>query len=259
MVTEQARIVIGADGMRSFVARSVQAASYNLRPALTCAYYSYWSDLPLAGAELYPRPDRMIILGLTNDGQTSVTVFWPNAAFAQVRTDIERHFTQALEIVPGLAERVRNGKRTEQFYGSGDLPFFFRKPFGPGWALVGDAGYHKDPITAQGITDAFHDAEVLAAAIDDGFADLRSLAEALAAYEQARNERTGPLYELTGQFAALQPHPPEMQQLIAALRHNPAQADRFIGTIAGTVPIPEFFAPENLARITRSVDQGVAA
>jgi hypothetical protein len=85
------------------------------------------------------------------------------------------------------------------------------------------------------------------------------MAEALAAYEQARNERTGPLYELTGQFATLQPPPPEMQQLIAALRHNPEQADRFIGTIAGTVPIPEFFAPENLARITGSPVHSVAA
>jgi 2-polyprenyl-6-methoxyphenol hydroxylase-like FAD-dependent oxidoreductase len=248
-VTEQARIVIGADGMRSFVARSVQAPSYNVRPSLTCAYYSYWSDLPLAGAELYPRPDRMIILGLTNDGQTSVTVFWPNAAFTEVRTNVERHFMQALEIVPGLAERVRSGKRTEQFYGSGDLPFFFRKPFGPGWALVGDAGYHKDPITAQGITDSFRDAELLSQALDAGLSGRRPLDAALAEYEQQRNEAAMPLYEFTHQLASLAPPAPEMQQLFAALRDNPEQSNRFFGLIAGTVSIPEFFAPENLGRI----------
>jgi 2-polyprenyl-6-methoxyphenol hydroxylase-like FAD-dependent oxidoreductase len=100
MVSEHAPIIIGADGMRSFVARSVQAPTYEARPTLTCAYYSYWSDLPLMGAELYPRPGQMIILGLTNDGQTSVTVFWPNAAFPQVRTNIEGHFMQALRVYP---------------------------------------------------------------------------------------------------------------------------------------------------------------
>jgi len=83
--------------------------------------------------------------------------------------------------------------------------------------------------------------------------------DALASYEQARNEKTRPLYELTAQFASLQPPPPEMQRLIAALRHNPAQADRFIGTIAGTVPVAEFFAPENLARIEGLAIPGVAA
>lgn len=92
MVSEQAPIVIGADGMHPFVVRSVQAPTYEVQPTLTCAYYSYWSDLPLTGAELYPRPGQMIILGLTNNGQTSVTVFWPNAAFTEVRTDIEGHF-----------------------------------------------------------------------------------------------------------------------------------------------------------------------
>jgi 2-polyprenyl-6-methoxyphenol hydroxylase-like FAD-dependent oxidoreductase len=258
-VSEEARIVIGADGLHSRVARRVGAATYNVQPAFTCAYYAYWTDVPVQGAELYARPGRMILAGPTNDGRTMVIVYWPVAAFHEVRTDIERQFLAALDLAPNLAERVRGGTRAERFRGTADLPNYYRRPHGPGWALVGDAGYHKDPITAQGITDAFHDAEVLAAAIDDGFADRRSLAEALAAYEQARNERTGPLYELTGQFAALQPHPPEMQQLIAALRRDPEQADRFIGTIAGTVPIPEFFAPENLARIIGPAVPDVAA
>lgn len=259
MVSEQAPIVIGADGMRSFVARSVQAPTYETRPTLTCAYYSYWSDLPLAGAELYPRPGQMIILGLTNDGQTSVTVFWPNAAFSKVRTDIEGHFMQALEGIPGLAERVRRGRRTEPFYGSADLPFFFRKPYGPGWALVGDAGYHKDPITAQGISDAFRDVELLSQAIDAGLSGRQPLEAALAGYEQQRNKAAMPLYEFTYQLAALQPPAPEMQQLFAALRHNQAQTDRFFGLIAGTVSLSEFFAPENLGQIIGAAAEAIPA
>lgn len=249
MVTERAPLVIGADGLRSFVARSVQAPIYEARPAQTCAYYSYWSDLSLAGAELYPRPGQMIVLGPTNHEQTSITVFWPRAAFPEVRADVEGHFMRALEGVPGLGERVRGGRRVEPFYGSGDLPFFFRKPYGPGWALVGDAGYHKDPITAQGITDAFRDAALLSAAIDAGLSDRQPLEAALADYEQQRNAAAMPLYEFTHQLAALQPPAPEMQQLFAALRHSPEQTDRFFGLIAGTVSIAEFFAPENLGRI----------
>jgi 2-polyprenyl-6-methoxyphenol hydroxylase-like FAD-dependent oxidoreductase len=253
MVTEQARIVIGADGLRSFVARSVQAPSYNTRPALTCAYYSYWSDLPLAGAELYPRPNQMIAVGPTNDKQTSITIMWPNAAFHNVRADIEGSFMQALDRVPSLAERVRNGKRSERFVGSADLPFFFRKPYGPGWALVGDAGYHKDPITAQGITDAFRDADLLAEAIGAGLSGRRPLDAALADYEQQRNAAAMPLYDFTYQLAGLAPPPPEMQQLFAALRDNQAQTNRFFGLIAGTVSFPEFFAPENLEQIMGAV------
>ncbi len=248
-VTEEARIVIGADGLRSVVARAVQAKSYQERPTLTCAYYSYWSDVPVAGAELYPRPERLVTGSPTNDGQTIVLILWPQAAFHDVRADIERHFLQALSLVPAFAERVLRGKRSERFYGTADLPFFFRKPYGPGWALVGDAGYHKDPITAQGISDAFRDAELLAEAIDAGFSGQRLLEEALADYERRRNEVALPIYEFTHQLATLSPPPPEMQQLFAALHHDQEQTNRFFGALVGTVPIPEFFAPENLGRI----------
>lgn len=259
MVTEKARIIIGADGMRSLVARTVQAATYQVRPTLTCAYYSYWSEVPIQGAELYPRPDRMIIAAPTNDGQTITIVYWPNAAFHEVRSDIEGNFSKALDLVPGLAERVRSGERTEPFRGTAVLPNFYRKPYGPGWALVGDAGYHKDPITAQGISDAFRDAELVAEAIDGGLSGRHTLGDALADYERRRNEASLPLFEMTCQFATLQPPSPEQQQLFAALRHDQEQTDRFFGTVVGTVTIPEFFAPENIGRIVGAAAPGEVA
>jgi 2-polyprenyl-6-methoxyphenol hydroxylase-like FAD-dependent oxidoreductase len=251
-VTEHARIVIGADGLHSMVARGVQAATYNVKPALTCAYYAYWSGVPMPRAELYSRPERVIIAGSTNDGQTMVIVYFPRSEFHEVRSDIEGSFMNALDLVPGLAERVRAGERSERFRGTGDLPNLYRKAHGPGWALVGDAGYHKDPITAEGITDAFRDAGLLTNAIDDGFCGRQPLEDALAEYERQRNEATMPIYEMTVGLASLQPPPLEQQQLFAALAHNPAQASRFIGTIAGTVPISEFFSPENIAAIMGS-------
>ena len=248
-VTERATIVIGADGMNSFVARSVAAPRYNEQPALTCAYYTYWSGVDIDGVELYPRPGRMIIAGPTNDGQTMTIAYWPNADFHDVRSDIERHFLEALELAPGLAERIRGGTRSERWRGTAQLPNFFRRAHGDGWALVGDAGYHKDPILALGITDAFRDVELLTEAVDAGLSGRRPLADALAGYENTRNELAAGGYESSIQLAHLAPPPAEMQMLLGALLHDQEQTNRFMGTFAGTVPPAEFYAPENVARI----------
>jgi flavin-dependent dehydrogenase len=249
-IVERARVVIGADGRNSLVARAVQAPEYDRRPGLACAYYTYWAGVEDGDVELYPREGRMIMGGAgTNDGLRVVIVFWPKNEFHAVRADVERNFDDALALAPPLAERLARGERADRFYGIGDLPFYYRKPFGPGWALVGDAGYHKDPITAQGITDAFRDAELLADAIDAGFTGTRTLDEALAAYERLRNEETRGLYELTYEFATLAPPTAEQQTLFGALRTNEADTNRFFGVVAGTVRPDEFFAPENIGRI----------
>ena len=248
-VIERARLVVGADGRNSFVARAVQAPSYDERPGRTCVYYSYWSNAAADKAELYPRDGRMIISGPTNDGLQIVIAYWPREEFHAVRADVERSFDEAVALAPALAERLAAGERVERFYGTGEVPFYFRKPYGPGWALVGDAGYHKDPITAQGITDAFRDAELLSDAIDETFSGGRAANDAFGDYERMRNEATRPLYELTYEFASLAPPSPEQQALFGALRSDPEAASRFFGTIAGTVPVADFFAPENIGRI----------
>jgi flavin-dependent dehydrogenase len=248
-ITERATIVVGADGMRSVVAKAVGAASYNGKPAFNCAYYTYWSDVPVDGVELYLRPERMLIAAPTNDGLTLTIVYWPVSMFGQVKTHIEREFVDALDIVPSLGERARAGRRAEKFRGSAQLEGYFRTPFGPGWALVGDAGYHKNPITAEGITDAFRDAELLASAIDDALSGRAAEADALSGYERARNEAAMPIYELTAQLATLEPPPPEMQALLGSLQGDQDGIDRFLGTIAGTVPIPEFFGAASLAGV----------
>lgn len=248
-VTEEARTIVGADGLHSIVARTVQAPQYNVKPPLSCAYYSYWSGIPTEGTHIYMREYRVIAAFPTNDGLTCIFTAWPNRQFHQYRADIEGNYLKTIDLASGLSEQVRSGKREERFVGTADIPNFFRKPYGPGWALVGDAGYHKDPITAQGITDAFRDAALLADAIDAGFSGRQPLEKALSEYERLRNEAVMPMYEFTCQFATVEPPPPEMQQLFAALQGNQAEIDRFAGVMAGTVPIPEFFAPENVQRI----------
>jgi 2-polyprenyl-6-methoxyphenol hydroxylase-like FAD-dependent oxidoreductase len=248
-VTERARIVIGADGVHSPVARQVEAPVYNARPTFGCAYYSYWSGVPLDGVEAYSREHRGFVALPTHYGLTCIAMNWPHEEFHAFRADIEGNFLKTLELAPTLAERVRAGKREERFTGTSELFNFFRKPHGPGWALVGDAGYHRDPITAQGISDAFRDAELVAEAVDAGLSGKRPIEEAMAGYEQWRNEVAFPVYDFTCQLAALEPPPPEMQQLFAALLYNQEQTNRFFGALAGTVPVAEFFSPENIGRI----------
>jgi flavin-dependent dehydrogenase len=143
---------------------------------------------------------------------------------------------------------MQTGKRESRYVG-GAIPSHVRKPYGPGWALVGDAGYQKDPCTASGITDAFGSAEWLAEAIDAGLSGRQPMEEALAAYEQTRNNAELPYFDLTTQLAALEPPPLEVQQLLEALRDNPEQRSRFFGMLAHTVPVTEFFSPENMQAI----------
>jgi flavin-dependent dehydrogenase len=252
-VTERARIVIGADGTRSFVAQNVQAPVYLDRGMLTCNYYSYWSGVPLEGVELYPRPGRTIVADKTNDGLTLVCLVRPKAEFERMRSNVEAEFMREVrENAPALYERLRAGRREERFGGTGFLPNFFRKPYGEGWALVGDAGYPKDPITAQGITNGFSHAEMLAEAIDAGFSGRREMKDALADYERARNEEVMAMFEQNCRLARLEPPPAEMITLLDALRGNQAEADRFLGTVAGTVSPQEFYSPENIGRIVRA-------
>ena len=236
------------------MARAVQAPIYNEHPTLECAYYSYWSGIPISGMELYLRERRAILALPTNDDLVLLLAGWPIDEFATFRADVEGNYLETLELASALSERVRMGRREERIVGTADLPNFFRKPYGDGWALVGDAGYHKDPVTAQGISDAFRDAELLADAIDDGFSGRRMLNEALAGYEQQRNNAVLPMYHFTLQLADLgTPPPPEMQHLFTALQGNSVETNRFFGTIAGTMPIPAFFAAEHIQQIISSL------
>ena len=150
---------------------------------------------------------------------------------------------------PTVTDRLQRAKREEKWIGIAGVPNYFRQTSGSGWALVGDAGYDKDPITAQGISDAFIDAESLAGALDDGWSGRRALGEALAAHQASRDQRVKPMYDFTCQLATLAPPPPHMQRLFAALRGNQAPTNEFYSAITGSRPLPAFMNPENLERI----------
>ena len=246
--TERARVVVGADGRNSHVARAVSPEEYNTRPKLQWSYYTYFSGLPVNGFETTIRPNRGWAALPTNDDLTLVVVGWPFAEAPTYKSDVEANFLRTQDLSPEFAARVAKATRVEPFSGAA-VPGFFRKPYGPGWALVGDAGYNKDPITAQGISDAFHDGELCAGALDAALTGRQPFDEAMAAYQQARDNRVLPLYEFTSQLATMEPPPPEMQQLLGAVHGNQEAMDAFVSITAGTVSPAEFFDPANVERL----------
>jgi flavin-dependent dehydrogenase len=250
-VTEHARVVVGADGRHSLLAKAVQPEAYNERRSHLAMYYAYWSNLPSGGFDTFIRAEhrRGWAAIPTHDDLTVLPFGWPVEEFHANRGDIEGNFLKAMELAPEFAERIRGATRESKFIGSAELPGYFRKPYGPGWALVGDAGYHKNPITAMGINDAFRDAELVARAIDDDIAGRRPYEEGMRDYQEIRDREAGPVYEFTDEFAQLQPPPPELQQLIGAMHGNQEAMDAFVSVQAATLPAPEFFAPENVGRI----------
>lgn len=247
-VVERARVVIGADGRNSLVARAVRPEQYNEKPQLLWGYYTYFSGLPVGGFETVIRPYRGWGAAPTNDGLTMVVVGWPQAEAAAYKADVEANFFKTLELAPEFYERVRAGTREDRFYGGG-VPNFFRRPFGPGWALVGDAGYTRDPITAQGITDAFRDAELCSAALDECFDGRRPFEASMGDYQQTRDVRVAGIYGLTTDIATGEPPPPEMQAVLGAVARRQDAMDAWASVIAGTMAPADFFAPEHLGPI----------
>ncbi len=247
-VVERARVVVGADGRHSLVASAVQATHYNEKPPLECGYYTYWSGLPTDAFESYIRPDRGWGVVPTHDGLTLVVVGWPYREFDTNKHNVEAAYLASLELAPAFADRVKHARREAPFRG-GASPNLFRRPYGPGWALVGDAGYVKDPVTAWGMSDAFRDAELCAHGLLDWFSGRSEFDTAMADYQRRRDEQSAPMFDLTCQFASFEPPPPDMQQLLGAVSANRHAQQQFVSMMAGTLPVQSFFSPENVGRV----------
>jgi len=128
---------------------------------------------------------------------------------------------------PSLSDRVRAGHREERIYGAAQLPNFLRKPFGAGWALVGDAGCHKDPFAALGVCDALRDSELLADSLTDVLSGARRESDGLSDYERRRNDATIAEYEANIRSAQFVPPPPEVMAQRAMVRDDPQATNEF--------------------------------
>ncbi len=219
-----ARYVIGADGLQSRIARSVGAAIKEARMADGAAQYAYYAGSPWTGIEFFVAAGSLAGVFPTHDGQACIWITNPSADAKAVRrrtgSRVEA-FDELLErSAPQLAERLRHARRTSPVRGMLRMPNQVRQAFGPGWALVGDAGYHRDAVTGYGISDAFRDAELLAVALDQALGASAEETTALAAYQQQRDRAIREIFELTCRLAAYPTAPTFIQlqkQLSAAI------------------------------------------
>jgi flavin-dependent dehydrogenase len=188
-VTEHADLVIGADGRHSMVAEAVDAAVYHERPATNVAYYAYWSGLAVSAFDAHIRPGRAIVGMPTHDGLNCLLVAAQIADMSEFRKDIEGNYLAAVRTLPEYADQLGGATRETRFVGM-TTPGFYRKPYGPGWALVGDAGSFLDPLSTHGITDALRDAELLARDTDN-----------LDRFAADRDRIVGPLFDVVDDIA----------------------------------------------------------
>lgn len=196
---EWAAIVIGADGKSSTVARLVDAPWYRTEPPADCGLYGYWSGVDMRGYEWHSQTGLGGVLAApTNDGLVCVVTggFEPDR-FVDIRSDAQAVIGGLIDQLPALAPRVREGRLETRVFAWKDGVNGFRTPFGRGWALVGDAGYYKHPVTGLGMSDAFRDAESLARSVHDALTGQLPMPVALAGYARERDEAASELYDVT--------------------------------------------------------------
>jgi 2-polyprenyl-6-methoxyphenol hydroxylase-like FAD-dependent oxidoreductase len=242
---ERAKLVVGADGAFSLVARLVAAEAEIHQPSLTCGYYAYWRGVPTDGVEFYVRAGRDMLVFPTHDGLTCVWAGRARESWGEYRSDVERGYVATLD--PELCARLDAGERTSPFRGTNKLPNFYRRAAGPGWALVGDAAYHRDPLTGMGIGDAFLGASLLAEAVDT--AQQGDPTSSFAGYRRALRERTQAVFDYTLRAAALKDPAPQVP-LYMAIAASAAATRQFMNVLAGTLPYRDFFNRDNIARLS---------
>lgn len=198
----RAALVVGADGRTSGIARAVGPEITWRGKASGGVLFALYADLPVEGFEWFYREGATAGFMPTNDGLTLAWVGVPTARFhAEVRPDLEAGFGRLLrEAASEALERVGAARRAGPLRGFPGSPGYLRRPWGPGWALVGDAGSFRDPLSAHGMTDAMRDAELLARAALAHAAD--PAAGAMAGYERDRDEVAVPLAEVTEALAS---------------------------------------------------------
>jgi flavin-dependent dehydrogenase len=207
-----ARLTVGADGLRSGVARAVGARTSWQGTAASAFVYGYWPSSAATHYQWFYQPGGSAGIIPTNDGQVCVWAGLPAARFAEERSaGLDAVHVRVLsEVAPQAAELVGGNARTEPLRAFPGTPARLRRAVGAGWALVGDAGSFKDPLTAHGITDALRDAELLARAA------LPGTPAALGSYERTRDALTVPLLEVAERIAGYRWDAAQIRDLLLA-------------------------------------------
>jgi 2-polyprenyl-6-methoxyphenol hydroxylase-like FAD-dependent oxidoreductase len=230
LVDIHARYVVGADGLGSRVARAVDAQVIEDHGGQGATQYAYFTGVPWYGIELFVVDGALAGVFPTHNDEACIWVCTPSVAARQARrsasSSTEAFAAQLEHAAPALAARLRTAQRTSPVVRVLRAPNHVRVAHGPGWALVGDAGYHRDPVTGHGISDAYRDAELLAVALNDVLHDHTDETTGLAEYQRLREEAMRAVLDLTVALAGYPPVPQFVQlqkQLSHALDTEAAQ------------------------------------
>jgi flavin-dependent dehydrogenase len=234
-----ARLVVGADGLRSRVAALAGAATEHAGRHAAAVIYGHWSGLAVEGYHWHYRPGASVGAIPTGGGRTCVFVALPSRRFARelpggVGTLYHRVLSEA---APELARAIAGGELEAKLRPFAGVPGFARRAWGPGWALVGDAGCFRDPITAHGITDALRDAELLARAV------ARGTDAALARYQAERDEAARGILEVSDRLASFAWDLDEVKELHRALARHMAREAELLAALDAAAPRPAHATP----------------
>lgn len=201
----RARIVVGADGRGSRVARSVEAGELRREPATRALYFRYVRGFGGPGGrwdgpEFSVIDDEMAYVFPSDDGVACVAVSVNLEGFERLRHDLESVFDERIAAHPGIAERYANSTRLGRVLGTGPKDSIVRKASGPGWALVGDASLHQDPWSGLGMDNAGIHATFLADAIHGWLSGAVAEEAAFAEFERRRDEHAMPGFEATSTY-----------------------------------------------------------
>ena len=214
-VVHRARWVVGADGVRSTIARATDAPFERRGRAATAVMYGYWSDVAADDLEwIYGRAACAGVLP-SADGQACVFTAAPPSRVGGGVAALRELVALAS---PALARRLAAGSGPADVRGGGGRPGFLRRPCGPGWALVGGAGVWTDPVGGHGLTEALRDAELLAVALAAAASGERTEADALARFHATRDRLARPVLDIVDTIAGLDWTDDEIAGLLVRMR-----------------------------------------
>jgi len=229
----QARFVVGADGIRSTIAGQVGATPDRLGRSVATLTYGYWTGLANDGYEWNYQPGAASGVIPTNDGQACVFV---SASPRRMGRGGWQSFHRIVaECWPELADRLNAATPPRTLRTFTGQPGHLRRSWGPGWALVGDAGYYKDPLTSHGMTDALRDAELLARALSAIIVDGADERETLAGYQQTRDALSVAFFDVTDAIAG---HRWTLEEIPDLLRQARAANAGEVDALAALPPLP---------------------
>ncbi|MFE7717722.1 NAD(P)/FAD-dependent oxidoreductase [Nocardia rhizosphaerihabitans] len=254
VVEIRAALVVGADGRRSTIARAVGAEQPFLTvPSGRDCYFAYWRDTADAARHIAAQWREGADLGTAfpcDDGLVLSLVQPPAVAGgARGPGEAERRYAEALARIPDLTERLRGCERVGRVRSATGISSYFRRSAGSGWALPGDSGHFKDPVTAQGIRDALHYGRTLAESVVEVLDDPRALDAALTEWERRRITECREIFHWTNRLARGEAMRPLEIELYRTAVDDPELAEITTGIFSRTRRAAELYTPARALRL----------